>query len=468
MSKYLFLDDRYIGCKSNIKRTFYPWVKEKGNPVIKKKFDWEGPMGPTAAAIVPSSDGGWLMWACCTYAIPHNYPIETIYSIDRLNWTDREMTNSIDDGAQGIAVMYDNGHNFGEYKYLGMGLYRPAGKMEPMLLRPKRSKDAVHWEYFENAPVFDLSSDVLSLIWDDRRSKYVAYYKLWKLAGTTLAGDPFCAYFTGFDPKPKTDTFYAEGRAILPRRENVSVTLRYDGGLCEDGGGGSVSNAVTMIRVIARAESNDFVHWTDENVIYEPRADAPVGDQTYGMLVRRYGDMYIAMLSHFSAVSGRINAQLAWSYDGIHFDVYEDEFFLKCEPGWDSGMVLGGEIIPDLNGRMCLYYGAFSTDHRAADDTPTVTGIGRAWLRKDGFCSLENGILRTVPLLLDGHSVCFNMSGSIEVEVCDEAGKRIAAEELRGDCTEVLLQSDLSSCYGKYIILKLNLYSGTLYSIDIR
>ena len=185
----------------------------------------------------------------------------------------------------------DRGRNFGEYWYLGVSIYRKTDRIPAVHVRVKKSKDRVHWENFESDKYW-IGPDVLSVLWDDNIKKYVMYYKLWIVEGKTSTGDWFLNYFTGFKPSIEGRIYKVEGLSVLPEKRYISEKLEYGGGTEKDGGGGFTDEKVTMIRIIARAESSDFINWEKESVIIEPPLGAPLGDQSYGMDVKIYGGMY--------------------------------------------------------------------------------------------------------------------------------------------------------------------------------
>ena len=292
------------------------------------------------------------------------------------------------------------------------------------------------------------------------------YYKLLKVAGTALDGSAFQAYFPAFDPAIEGNTFRASGLAVLPEKKQIDVTLRFEGDSPDDGGGGIANKSVTMIRVIARAESDNFIDWYNEKVIIEPPEGAPLGDQTYVMSVQLYTGMYIAHLNHFNGLHGHIRPLLAWSYDGVDFSVNRGDFALCCgKPGeWDAGMVLPTVFFEDIGGRMCLYYGAQSHDHKVTDTGIVRGNIGRAWMRKDGFASLKGGKITTVPFDISG-PLSLNMVGKIGVRLI--SGNAAVSGTAEGDGTDIVPDIDFSPFIGEKAYAELELQNGELYALNV-
>jgi len=465
--RMLFLDDTALEHSEGTERTFHAWKKECGNPIIVKKYDWEG-IGPYNAHTEAHPDGGYCMWYGTYGGKNSDYPTGYMRSQDGINWIRHPVwLNTIDDGAQAGGGQFDEGHNFGEYKYIGIAIYRFEDGIPDPHIRFKRSKDGIHWEYFPGNPYWIGPSDVFSFVWDPVRRKYILYYKLWKLAGETLDGKPFKCYFPGFDTTAGKDSFRGWGYAVLPERRNVDVTLKYDGNSSHDGGGGVVNSSVTMIRIIARAESTDFVHWENEQVIIEPPADAPLGDQSYGMSVRWYNGLYLGFLSHFNGINGHIRPVLAWSYDGINFKVNYGSYLLDCDKGqWDGGMVGCGSILNSVGDRLCMYYGGTDTDH-TRPDTELIGGIGRAWLRKEGFASLSGGLIVTKPIQISKERLSLNMRGKISVELINEDGSVLTSARVAGDHARIVPEIDLAPYQGQVLRFRLNMQKGELYSLGL-
>ena len=51
------------------------------------------------------------------------------------------------------------------------------------------SPDGLKWVEHPKNPVWHVPSDIIHVMWDDRRNAFVAYYKLWELAGTEILPD---------------------------------------------------------------------------------------------------------------------------------------------------------------------------------------------------------------------------------------------------------------------------------------
>ena len=471
----LFLDDHWIAAQSGVTRHFHQAEKEADNPAMVKgkergvgpyAFGW-GRKTPPCTAWVGSYDGK-----------KGDYPGFLITSPDGLRWDEARRENDALRGRgkiQGAAYFYDAGGNYPGYPFLCAQLYRREPGIDRFHARFRRSKDGVHWKKFEEDPVWYTPGDVLSFLWDESRGRYVAYYKVYRILGTTTAGEPFHAYAGSFDIKKGESTARVYGYMRMAEQFGASlpvymdVELVYGGDASNDGGGLPTDEALRIARVIGYADSADFLHWENERIVIVPPEGAPLGDQGYGMTVSRRHGMYIGMYQYFNSLSGVINLVLAWSYDGLDWQLNWDERILVTgeEGEWDYGMVFGPEFLDIGGGRMCLYYGSLGVDHTQPDGPAQVGGVGRAWLRQDGFASLSGGSLETKPLPVTEPELLLNMKGRIRVEVKSPEGEVLAFGEVRGDACDLAAPIDIAPFAGREVVLSMDLTEGELYSVSL-
>ena len=203
------------------------------------------------------------------------------------------------------------------------------------------------------------------------------------------------------------------------------------------------------VRWIRRAESDDFLNWTELEPI--DTGDAPL-EQFYTnscVPYERAPGLYLMFPSRF--VDGR-SPTPEWDYpgvsdgvfmssrDGIHFDRTFAEAFVR--PGTDrenwherSVYIMRG-ILETGPAEMSIYM----TEHWRLPSSC----VRRMTLRTDGFVSVqapyEGGELLTRPVMFDGDELRLNVStsaaGSVRVEIQDEAGTPIPGFTL-DDCPEL-------------------------------
>ena len=474
VNTYLFLDDHWIAEKTEITRRFHPVEKETGNPILLKQ-EGERSVGPYSFTWgrKTSPYNAWLG----SYNNERNkYPAFLTTSPDGLNWDPiRQETDALDIGdgnISGVSYLHDTGENYPGYPYLCMACFRKAPDYDRFHIRFRRSKDGVHWEKFNDDPVWGTPGDVLNIFWDEHKKRFAAYYKIYRIKGTTTDGKPYCAYCGSFkiDKNEKTCKITGYGRMEdnWGPITDIGAELIYGGDSSNDGGGVPTDEILRTQRVIGYADSADFLRWENERIIITPPDDAPLGDQYYGLTVSQYHGLYIGLLQHFNSLNGLIKPILAWSYDGVNFKMNTDDFILR-EGGagtWDAGMVFGQEFLDTGDGRMCLYYGSMGKKH--IDSVDLAKGaVGRAWLRKDGFASLSGGRFTTRPLRVCSPRLSLNMKGRAGLTVKNENGEVLYSGEVRGDHVNITPPVDLAPYINHDVTLSFDLSDGELFSASL-
>jgi hypothetical protein len=214
----------------------------------------------------------------------------------------------------------------------------------------------------------------------------------------------------------------------------------------------------------------------------------------YGIKTRAEQSVIIGITDayHGKRPGGWIDFQLACSRDGYHWRhvADQDTFFPLGEKGaWDAGMVLHAQAIePPGSEKLYIYYTGSRVRHdkgeKATPDELPLYNMGLAFLRKDGYVSLERdgtaavGVLQTKPIRFTGRHLLVNADaskGSIEVELCDPQGKPLSAfsrEQAEPLTTNSLRHraqwgdtADLSPLAGKAVVLRFHLHNAArLYS----
>ena len=469
--RYLFPDDHWIERQSGVSRSFHAAVRDRNNPVpISQNCSKKKGIGPYVFHW-GSKQPSYSAWFGTYEEETGNYPTSFITSDNRFNWTGvchETDAITVGEGNKQCAVHLHNGSAlYGDYPYLCATGFRNAPDCNRFHWRFRRSRDGVHWEIFPGDPVWGGGpSDVMHIQWDGRKKKFVAYFKVWRYKGVTLDGKPFVAY-GDMDMKIEGNVCRLFGTTYLPT-QTIDVKLEYGGDTTDDGGGGTSDTKMQMARVIGYAESSDFLHWENEQIILEPPSNAPLGDQSYGMPVTCYGNMYMGMYCHFNSLTGLIQPMVAWSYDGIHFTVHDRQFFINSGKAgeWDYGMILPSEFMDAGNGQLYIFYGSLAVDHLGGGENQHGA-LGRAWLRRDGFASLKGGWIETVPLKVQSKQMSVNMTGEIGVSLKSVSGEIIGETTLSGDHHNLIPDIDLSAWKNKDVTVHLDLSKGELFSVAL-
>jgi hypothetical protein len=273
-------------------------------------------------------------------------------------------------------------------------------------------------------------------------------------------------------------------RASRPRR----FVLRSGKQGADDGGGVSLSGEWNAKRVQAFAESDDGIHWRNEQVVLRADAlDPPTANIQY-LFVIPYGGYYLGFATLHDE-GGRFRIQLAWSADGLSWQRPSRAPWLDVGPekSFDCGMVLGPADPIFQDKEMWFPYGGFPIRHDSKE-TNWESAIGIATMRTDGFAAWEAaaqpGELVTQPFHCNGDRLCINaeaQKGSLTVEVLDEKGnpiKGFESKSCRPVTTDTLAdehaawlqwrkEKDLSRVQGKQIQLRFTMQHARLYSFRV-
>jgi hypothetical protein len=505
----LLLDDHTVAATTNLTQQFFPASKHPANPVMKRTEKWEG-VGPYVwgnRLMQDEKTGDLRLWYIAYDFAGNFYRWGYATSKDAVTWTKPNLgveqyagalaTNCLPLGAhpeKGTRTIARDPRpqTPPERRYLGV---RFTYEGEYISFSP----DGIAWKEHPLSPSWFVPSDMIHVMWDAKRNRFTAYFKVWELKGTeiTASGEerPFIAHMPTFtDTKlPDRKTSF-EGPVIHFRPpaaaevKKEKFVLRAANQGKDDGGGTSLSGAWSAKRVQTWAESEDGLHWSNEQVVLRADEKDPPTSNIQYMFVMPYGGYYLAFLTlHDEA--GFFRIQLAWSADGVHWKREWRKPWLDVGPegAFDMGMVLGPADPVFWKREMWFPYGGFPIHHDSPDQT-WQSAIGLATTRLDGFSAWragsEEGKLTTQPLRCDGDRLFVNADashGSLAVEVLDENGKVIdgfGAEKCRSIKADTLADGadgwvkwndsgDLKSLQGKTIQLRFIAKGADLFSFRI-
>jgi hypothetical protein len=187
-------------------------------------------------------------------------------------------------------------------------------------------------------------------------------------------------------------------------------------------------------RLVARFESDDFLHWKNNGLVLRSSMLEGRTTQTYCMPVFRHAGIYLSYVMMYHVGKGRtVDCELAWSPDGLQWQ--------RVAPGipiiprgpkgsYDSECIyaMAGPTIT-RDGKHLIFYGG--------DDFPH-TGWKRhclpcvATLREDGFAAYEPVdvgkpvVLTTKPLRVTSEPFRVIADGEdIEISATDETGRNV-------------------------------------------
>ena len=318
---------------------------------------------------------------------------------------------------------------------------------------------------------------------DDENRRWKAVYWDHGSGGWTLRnGNPFCeagpsdGFCVAFSPDGIHWT-PSDNNPVIPKYCDTNQNVVYDERLRKY----VAFSRFGFGRRLARSESEDFVHWTEPQMVLEcDKADGP-GTQIYGAGVDIYEGIYLAMIWIYrEGTDGKIDTQLAASRDGIQWVRVVDRGVwlpLGDEDSWEGGMIRSCERVILHNDRLYIYYCGVHGPHGGPNFPHVVrshpTAIGLATLRRDGFVSLdaddEEGYVLTKPFMLPGGNLYLNVDaahGQVRAEIISEDELR-SSLPIAGDHATVEVRwavGDLADVIGQMVRLRVYARNAKLYS----
>ncbi len=207
-----------------------------------------------------------------------------------------------------------------------------------------------------------------------------------------------------------------------------------------------ISRLVLGERLVARSESDDFIHWGPATLALRSTLEEGRGRQTYCMPSFAYGSGYFGLVMMYNVGRDRtVDCELAWSPDSIRWQrLFPGQPLIpRGEEGACDSKCIYAQANPPIvrEGRMWIYYGGDDFEH---------TGWKRhclpclATLRVDGFAGyrhagqiqangpLPAGRIVTHPLRISADSLTVSADaagGTLCVQVLDDAQRIVATSE---------------------------------------
>lgn len=391
----LFVDDYLIASKDNVVRRYHAFQKYTNNPIIVADQPWEHKV-VNCTTVLRAEDGqGFRMWYYC-WGRPEDSS-HSLYatSADGLRWEKPKLgmipwkidgsTNNNFVGTGGSVMHTPNDPDPARrYKAAHSGKFFFSA-----------SPDGLRWERLSKGELFK-AGDTGHLMWDPLTDKYRAYAKV----NAWVAG------------QRRRAIGYSEGTGF---EEWPAMRL-----------------------IMAPDDFDD--RWVKPNSVQRTHF--------YNCPVFAYQNLYLGLMSIYRAEDdegyfhGPIFVELVTSRDGIHWLREEGARppMLATSPdrSWEHGMVAAASIVP-VGDQLWIYYSGYDGLH---DYLPFHSAIGVAFLRRDGFASLDGddnpGEVTTKRLTgLSGQLRvnCEAGAGLLQVEVLDAQGRLLPGYR-KGDCSE--------------------------------
>lgn len=435
----LFVDDELIAERAGLTRTYHPFEKYAGNPVMHADRDWEDSYAYVYGRVLPTEQGdGYRMW----------------YS-----------ALDFDDPGDSSRVLYATSTDGVVWDKPNLGIREWNGNTNNNLFIPRSRPNHI--------------MSVLHLPWATDPS---CVYQLINFDG---AQDPLPA---GYQAACSPDGIHLTDVATNPVIDAATVGVGDVGQFVWDPFGRRYLGYVKVAtedgglrrRSVALITTTELGSWpTDplEPVLVPDAVDDAWATQAgldlnlnrthfYGVSVFPYQTLFVGMVWIFRAsdppscghdcepytgyIFGKIHVELATSRDGVSWTRAEAGpdgmrpplLALGGSGAWDSMMLFTANNPLLEDGRIKLWYGGCNEDHGAIGTANGSAAVGLATLRQDGFVSLDagasEGTVTTKPLVGLAGPLRMNYQaqagGSVRVEVQDEAGQPVAGYSA-DDCT---------------------------------
>jgi len=204
-------------------------------------------------------------------------------------------------------------------------------------------------------------------------------------------------------------------------------------------------------RMVARAESDDFRHWTPVEPILWPRLDDPLCWDVYTNGRTAYPGLpehHLMFPIFYRRLTQTSEIHLHSSIDGIHWDrVPGGPVLVPGEPGsWDGEyLVAGKQLVPLSKDRIAIPYAGVDHPHKYPRWPGVITGkTGWAWWPRGRLCALradEEGQFDTFSLKVTGQQLRLNVkvhrAGEIRAGLVGIEGRSVIdCDPITGDHLE--------------------------------
>ncbi len=234
-------------------------------------------------------------------------------------------------------------------------------------------------------------------------------------------------------------------------------------------------------RLVARFESDDFIHWKNSGMVLRSSAEEGKSVQTYALTPFRYGNIWLGYVMMYHVGKGRtVDCELAWSPDSVTWKrVTPGVPFIPRGPKgtYDSECIyaMSGPAIAEGND-LLVYYGGSDFPHtgwkrhclHSLARLPLDRFAGYESVEKGKPAVLESGafIIGDEPLRVSANAE----SGSLRVLVLDEKSAVIAeSEPITSNVTDAPVRwksGDFAALKAKTVTFRFKLDGAKLYAFS--
>jgi hypothetical protein len=434
--KQLFVDDHVVADVRDLKLTVHPWQKHSGNPLLRADRAWEQCALVYGSVMFDDDDHCFKMWYW-TYN-PEGEAMCYALSNDGLTW---------------------------DKPNLGICEYAGSSQNNIVMVSDKSSKDMETY-------------GAIKCPWDSDPAR------LYKTAFWQRLPDGRRGVWTATSPD---GLHWTKGTDPVDPAAGDTVGFYYDS--FRSRYVVFVKTHTDRFRSRAQIESEDFVHWTEPQLILktDDRDDQPCDLYNNSGFV--WGAMRLGLLQMFEKhehpYHNRLYLELMYTADGVSWQRMprrETVLDVGADGEWDrtnQSQMNGAPVA--VGNQMYTYYGGRTGYHGYGTPGENYIGIGLATMRLDGFVSRDanplGGQLTTVPVQFTGSTLKLNVKadwGQCAVEILDETGNVINGYG-KDDC--LLLRTDavdqpvswrgqpsLSQLVGRPVCFRFHMKNAQLYA----
>ena len=373
----LFIDDKLIAHSEGVRRVVNQPVKHHDNPVLTYEHPWEG--------------NCVITWGSVLYE-----PKEKLFKV----WY--EAYKKFPKHGDGTIVCYATSKDGIHWDKPKLGLYDYLGS---------KDNNIVFWPK-------DTGIDAPTVLREPNPTpdaKYRMYFH--RKGGIYTATSPDGIRWTALD-RSLINAGDRSSAHYDPIRKKYLVITRIPG---------------RGMRTCGLWESDNGVDFKHVSEIVAPDDNDPAKTQLYGMIYFNYAGLRLGFLEMFYIPTRLLDTQLVYSRDGLEWTrACDRQVFLPRggQGAWDQTWVTPSQNPPIRVGdKLYIFYQGRQTLHWAVEPYGHIGSVGLAFLRPDGFVSLdaqcEEGTVITAPIVLDGaalHVNAFARPGYVLAEVADLDG----------------------------------------------
>lgn len=441
-NKYLLLDNRVTEQVENAKLTVGVARKHPSNPLFVEDKPWEQRFDNYYGNVIYDEEDGLYK---CWYS-----PFIIDNSAKRMSLKEREKDYDVPDKRE-MAICYATSKDGIHWEKPNLELVDFEGNKNNNIIWRGKGQDGNDWAEPHGAGIFKDRYE------KNHNRRYKAFFKGEKLSigfsGDGLLWDEYqpCEGDVTVAGDTHNNAFWAP-----TLNKYVGITRTWG----------------EMGREVARVESDDFIHWTKEEVVLQ---GLDKNLQPYAMPVFYYGGVYLGLIAVHNQETDKVHTELTWSPNTKKwYRISSGTPLIPCSDkklDYDYGCVFACACPIFKGTEIQLYYGGSDWLHSGWRNG----SLCLATLRADGFAGYvaksSSAKIVTTEISYSGEKVFLNADinkrGYLKVMVLDNDGNPIAnSETFSTNLINSEVQFDKKIPNGK-IKLQFDFTNATIYSFDL-